>query len=170
MNNLFLWLIMRSDLRVVANNFLSLSTIQAINSLIPIITLPYLLRVLGVEYFGLITFAQALIMYFNIITDFGFNFSATRDIARNIENKKKVSLIFSTVMIIKLFLLVFSFVVLSIIIFSFKQFRSDWLIYYLTFGMVFGQTIFPIWFFQGIEKMKHIALLNLLYKKTHTKK
>ncbi|MEE2954305.1 MAG: oligosaccharide flippase family protein [Bacteroidota bacterium] len=157
-------IIHKKDRKQLTSNFLSLSTFQIINSLIPLITLPYLLRILGVNYFGLIVFAQSFIMFFNIITDYGFNFSATREIAKNINNKEKVSLIFSTVMFIKLILFFLSFLLLSIIIFSFNHFRSDWLIYYLTFGIVFGQTLFPIWFFQGIEKMRHIAVLNFVAK------
>ncbi|MEM2447221.1 MAG: oligosaccharide flippase family protein [Candidatus Bathyarchaeia archaeon] len=48
--------------------------------------------------------------------------------------------------------------------FFFDRFRRDWVLYYLTFGMVLGQTMFPTWFFQGVENMKFITMLNLLAK------
>src|SRR5208283_1780 len=85
----------------VLRNVTSLSGLQVVTYFFPIIILPYLFRVIGPEKFGLIAFAQAFVQYFMILTDYGFNVSATKEIALCPENKTKICQIISAVMTIK---------------------------------------------------------------------
>jgi len=152
------------DNKVLLSNFFSLSILQVANFVLPLLTIPYLIHVLGIELYGLLAFSTALIMYFLILSDYGFNLTATREISVYRDNREKVIEIFSSVMSIKIVLMLLGFAVLSLIVFSFDKFRDDALIYYLTFGMVLGQIMFPTWFFQGMEKMRYISILNIVAK------
>jgi len=151
-----------SSKKVLLENFLSLSTLQIANYIFPLITVPYLVRVLGPEKYGLIAFAQAFMQYFNIFTTYGFNFSATREISINRGDINKVSQIFNTVMLIKFIFLFISLIVIVLVTLSFSKFKGDWLIYFFSFGVVIGNMLFPVWFFQGVEKMKYITILNVI--------
>ncbi|MFA5116212.1 MAG: flippase [Candidatus Omnitrophota bacterium] len=154
-------IITAADKKIVLGNFLSLSSIQGLSYLMPILILPYLIRVIGPEKFGLIAFAQALVQYFVILTDYGFNVSATREIALCASDKQKTCSIFSSVLTVKCILSLISFLALLIIVSVVPRFKNDWLVYIFSFGAVIGNTLFPAWFFQGREKMAYIARINI---------
>jgi len=146
------------------DNFLSLGALQIFSYVIPLVTLPYLSRVLGVEKFGVVFFALAFTTYFNILIDFGFGMSATREIAINRHNNKSISNIFNSVITIKMLLVLLSFFVLVLTIIFIPKIRENYIVFLLSFLMCVGNAIYPVWFFQGMEKMKYITFLNILSK------
>lgn len=148
-------------------NFTMLLVLQGMNYLFPLITLPYLVRVLGPERYGLIAFAQALIGYFIMVTDYGFNLSATREISIHRGDKQKISEIFSSVMTVKFIFTLICFFILTAII-QIDKFKKDWLVYYFTFGIVIGQILFPLWLFLGLENMQYITILMIIDRAVFT--
>ena len=149
------------DKKALLSNFFSLGALQGVNMVLPLIVLPYVVRVLGVENFGLISFALSIIMYFNILVSFGFELSATREISVNREDRRKVEEIFSSVMLIKFVLVFISFLILCILFYLVESFRENAPLYLATFGIVIGNSLFPSWLFQGMEQMKHITYVKV---------
>ncbi|MCB9209113.1 MAG: flippase [Ignavibacteriales bacterium] len=150
--------------KVLFKNFSSLSILQIANYIFPLITFPYLVRVLGPDGFGLVAFATAFVNYFNVITDYGFNLSATREISISRNDKEEINRIYNSVLTVKLILFLFSTIVFLLIVFAFPKFNQDYEIYLASFISVFGMTLFPTWFFQGIERMGFITGINVAIK------
>ena len=161
-------IINKEDFKIIRNNFFSLTSLKVLTYILPLITFPYLIRVLGIEKFGLIMFAQATMYYFEIVVDFGFNLSATREVALNAKKPNKLNEIISAVFSIKFMLLLFSFLVLIVVVNLFDRFLQDFLLYYYSFLKVIALAFFPVWFFQGIEKMKYITLIDIISKSIFT--
>lgn len=164
MSNLFNRIKSNSDAKTVINNFAWLSVLQIAGYIFPLISIPYLAKVIGVDGFGKIAFASAVIIWIQTITDWGFNFTATRDVAKNKNDKLMVSEIFSNVLWSRILLMIISFVVLSILIVLIPLFKDNYLVIFASFLMIPGHICFPDWFFQAVEKMKYITILNLLFK------
>ena len=161
-------IINKEDFKIIRDNFFSLTSLKVLTYILPLITFPYLIRVLGIEKFGLIMFAQATMYYFEIVVDFGFNLSATREVALNAKKPNKLNEIISAVFSIKFMLLLFSFLVLIAVINLFDRFLQDSMLYYYSFLKVIALAFFPVWFFQGIEKMKYITLIDIISKSIFT--
>lgn len=152
------------EAKTLAGNFMWLSLLQVAGYVFPLITMPYLARVIGVEGFGKIAFAAAIMVWIQTIADWGFNLTATRDVAQNRDNPQKVSEIFSNVLWARCALMLLSFIILVLLIFIVPKFRENSSIILVTFLMIPGHIFFPDWFFQAIEKMKYITILNVLMK------
>ena len=152
------------DGKVLIENFVSLSLLQVASYVFPLITLPYLARVIGVEKFGEIAFAAALIVYFQTIVDWGFNYTATRDISKRRNNIDEISEIFCNIIGAKLLILLCCTIIFAVCIYSIPYLYEKRLVLWMTYLCIPGHILFPDWFFQAIEKMKYITVLNVLSK------
>lgn len=155
-------LLAESPYRRLLENFLSLSTLQVLNYILPLLTVPYLVRILGPERYGLINFALAFVNYFTIFVGYGFDLSATREISIHREDKERVSEIFSSVLVVECIFGLLSFVAFTFIVSLVPRFRIERTVFMFSFFTVFGKVLFPVWFFQGIERMRYITVLNAL--------
>jgi PST family polysaccharide transporter len=152
---------MNKEKKIIVKNYLALLFIQGANFILPLIILPYLVRVLGSEKFGLVMIAQSVALFLTIIVDFGFNISATKEVAYLKNDKEKLSQFYWNIVFVKLILIIITFIILLGMTFFINKFKLDPLVYLFSFGLVLGQAIFPTWFFQGIEKMQVITFVTV---------
>jgi len=152
------------DGKTLASNMVYLTLLQIAGYLFPLITMPYLARVIGTVGFGKIAFASAIIAWIQTIADWGFNYTATRDVAKNRDDADKVSRIFSSVLWARCILALASLAVLVILIGVIPSFRENALIILFTFFLIPGHILYPDWFFQAVENMKYITILGVLIK------
>jgi PST family polysaccharide transporter len=143
--------------RRLRENIASLAALQLLSYAAPLLTVPYLVRVLGPAQFGLLSFAQGIVLYFDLITDYGFNFSSTRAIAAQRHMREAVSHIFWSTIYAKLILMFGSGLVLTSLVALTPKLRETPHLYAASFLYVIGTAFFPAWLFQGLEEIKIAA-------------
>lgn len=137
---------------------------QGVNYLIPLITLPYLTRVLGGYQYGVLSTALVFAQYVILVVDFGFNLSATKKISEQQNNIAYINKVYWHTIISKAVLFVISLTISLTVIISINKYHSILLIYIYCLPQVIGSIIFPVWLFQGIEKIKLISILTIIPK------
>lgn len=152
------------DARILVSNFVWLSALQVASYIFPLITIPYLAKVIGADGFGKIAFASAIMIWIQTIADWGFNLTATRDVAQNRDDTNKISEIFSNVLWSRCLLALLSLAILLLLIFMVPKFYENRTVILVTFLMIPGHILFPDWFFQAVERMKYTTLFNVLLK------
>ena len=142
-----------------------LIALQGLTYIVPLLVLPYLMKVLGAEKFGYIGFALSVSQYLMLFVDFGFNLSATKRIALAKDNKEELNRIFSSTVYAKLALLASSFIILLVLslIPEFAVYRSTMFVMFL---MVIGQAGLFVFLFQGIGEIKWVSIFNCIAKIT----
>ncbi len=148
----------------IGKNFIALSFWQVTNYVAPLIVMPYLIRTVGTEKFGIISLIQAINYYFIILVDYGFSALTVREISIHRNDKEKLAELFNRTLFTKLILCIISFLLLFLMVQAIPKFEAYKMSYLSGFLLVLGQALFPIWFFQGIEKMKFTTYLNVFSK------
>jgi len=150
--------------RSLIPNFVSLSGYQATNFLVPLLVYPYLIRILGIDKFGLVAWAQAVIAFLVILNDYGFNLTITKEISLQRNEKSVVGKIFSQTFFAKVMLSFAGFVLLVILATSIPLFYQESNLLFWSFAIVIGQMFIPLWLYQGLEYMKALSIINLIAK------
>lgn len=148
----------------IFENFTYITALQVFVMITPLITYPYLVRVLGKELYGWVITAQVVASYCSILIDFGFKSVSARHVSIFRHDKEKLSEIISTILTLQGILWLCSMVIYVAVVCLIPSYRQHLWLFLFAFGLTFNELLFPQYFFQGIEKMKYITILNIVIR------
>ena len=153
-------LIFSKDNSIILKNLTFLTILRGFNIGIKFLLVAYLVRVLGEINYGIYTWTDSVIQYFLVFINFGFNVYAAKYIVDNKASKSGLNRIISSIFTIKLIFFFASCVLLLLLTYLavFQPFR-DYLLLLLLMGI--GEVFFPIWYFQGIEKLNTATYITV---------
>lgn len=150
-------------MRKIYKNILFLTLSHCVGYVIPLLEIPILARALGPMQYGQIVFLQSIALLSSLVVEYGFNLSASRQVAANSGDKIALAKILSDVMVAKAFLAVLVLFTLLVAFFVFKGLsfpaNPDLLPWAFLYFLAFGFS--PFWFFQGLERMAEVVVLEL---------
>lgn len=146
--------------RSIKQNYIYNLLYQILSLLTPIITAPYLSRVLGPDGVGKYSFIESTCSYFVLFATLGLTTFGQREISYVQNDIKKRSIIFWETNIIEL---ISSLVCITIYAF-FSLLHSNWQLYIVLIFNLFAVIANISWFFQGIEEFRKITFINLIFK------
>lgn len=152
------------DGKVLIKNFGYLSFLELASYFFPLITMPYLARVLGVDIFGTLAIGTAIVAYFQSITSYGFAYTSVRDAARNRREKEVLSEIISVTVYSKAVLMLLSIIILVVCTILIPFFYKNALVIWCTFLIIPGYVLNSEWVFQALEDMKYITIQSIASK------
>ncbi len=146
-------------------NTVMLYILQFSTYLLALLVAPYQTRVLGAEVFGgYLEASSSIIIYFQLIIDFGFLLSATEEVSRKREDKQLLGKIFTSVTFAKITLALASFIVLYSLCQIIPAWKQKETILILTFIASFLNSMIPDFLYRGLEKMSAITVRTVCIK------
>ncbi|MDI5898080.1 oligosaccharide flippase family protein [Flavobacterium yafengii] len=145
------------------SNFFYIGVMKFLNIGSKYILVGYLIRVLGENGYGTLTWVDSIVQYFIMLINFGFDLYAAKYVVENKNNPKKLNEAISAIYYIKGILFLISFLLLIPLTFN-TEINTVINLIFLMLVMGIGEVLTPIWFFQGIEKMKTITIITFFSK------
>lgn len=145
------------DSKLVQNS-IWLLILQAFNTVVPLLTLPYITRILEPDGYGSFSLALNWILYFQVFVEYGFGFLGARKIATYTEDRLQE--IYSIIISARIILLILSFVLMNMVFFFSGKDGSHYVCMLMLFLMVIGTAFQLTWLFQGKQDMRYITIVN----------
>lgn len=145
----------------IVKNYIYNLSYQILILILPVLTTPYISRVLGVENIGIYSYTLSISEYFIIFGLLGTNLYGQREIAYNQKNKNKYSKVFWEIFILRIITMFFSMVIYMCTFVKHGQYS----VFFKILFIVLIANCFDIsWFFQGLEQFKKTVFRNICIK------
>jgi O-antigen/teichoic acid export membrane protein len=145
----------------IFKNYLYNTAYQLFALIIPLITTPYISRVLGSEGVGTFAYTNSVIQYFVLIGSVGISMYGNRVIAYERDNRKKMSESFWSLVIIRFVFVIFAYGLFIVFLLFRERFREEYLVQSIQIIAV----AFDIsWLFMGLEDFKTTVIRNFFVK------
>ena len=139
-----------------------MTVLQVASALIGFVIYPIVIRRIGVEQYGLYVFILSVVLYFQVVIEFGFDFPALKAVSLHPDDKRILSEVVSAVFYLKSLLFVMMAVVASVVVWAIPMLRD----YAWLFVVIFAQNainiLFPQWYFQGRKAMRTPVIINFV--------
>ncbi|MDR1602129.1 MAG: oligosaccharide flippase family protein [Tannerella sp.] len=145
---------------LIAKNASYLTAFEIMRIIMPFIAMPYLIHTVGKEHYGAVVVAQAIIAFASLMVNFGLDISAVKDIAQSRDSRTKTDETVSSVMIIKATLFFFAWATLNLLIHAVPYFSRISVLLHFAFLTCIADVLIPIWYYQGKENMKMLAIVR----------
>jgi PST family polysaccharide transporter len=145
----------------LVQNAAALYGVQVVRKVLPLVIVPYLARVLEPSGWGVMAFTQSLAEFVVLVIEFGFNLSATREIARNRHSTAACGEIMAGVLGSQFILAVCGLLGAFLVSRAIPVLRDNPKLLAAGFFYAIAQGFIPLWFFQGLERMRLAATLEI---------
>lgn len=140
--------------------------LQFFNMVVPLLTLPYITRVLGASGYGMFSTALNIVGYLQVVVEYGFGMSATRKVAIN--GRKNLNITYTCVLLGRMLLLVICAFISAIYIMFKLQDHVFCYSFLILFICLLGVCVQMNWVFQGMQDMKFISIVNIIARSIST--
>jgi PST family polysaccharide transporter len=148
----------------VAENYVFMTVLQALNVCFYLLVYPFLIRVLGVDSYGLYVYAAAVVALFVTFVSFGYDLPAAKRVAENVGDKNAMSQILSEVTTSKLLLEVFAMIVYFGLFLLLPKMQANPILFAIVFFQTTTNILFPQWYFQGVQRMRVVTYIQVAFK------
>ena len=148
----------------LVKNYMYNVTLTLLNIIFPLITFPYIARILGAQGVGKINFANSIVNYFLLLASLGIPVYGVREIAKVRNNRKKASVVFSEIFTINLISTIIFTAIYFIMILNSSLFISEKMLFSVI-GVLLILNIFNLdWLYQGFEEYRYITIRSVIFK------